>query len=179
MIEYLQCMARYNRWMNRKLFEKTAMLPLEAVTMERGAFFGSLYDTLNHIMVADLLWLRRFAAANDACKATLGGLADFPEPATLRDVLFPNLADFAAARERLDTLILDFSGSWTDKLLAAQIRYRNMAGKQLERPLGQLLQHFFNHQTHHRGQATTLLFQAGIDPGVTDLVAMMIEDDEA
>jgi len=175
MIEYLQRMARYNRWMNRKLFEKTALLPAEAVRKNRHAFFASLLGTLNHIMVADLLWLRRFAA-DKSCKESLAGLADFPTPASLRDILFPDFSEFADARERLDNLILDFSRLWTDKLLATPIRYRNMAGEKHERELGPLLQHFFNHQTHHRGQATTLLFQAGIDPGPTDLLVMMLEE---
>jgi uncharacterized damage-inducible protein DinB len=177
MTEYLQRMAQYNSWTNRTLLEKTAMLPTEAIIMERGAFFGSLLGTLNHIMVSDILWLRRFAAANDACKAALGGLADFPEAKSLRDILFSDFADFTAARERLDALILDFSGSWTDDLLATPIRYRNMAGEQYKRPLSLLLQHFFNHQTHHRGQVTTLLFQAGIDPGCTDMTSCLLKTD--
>lgn len=175
MLECLQRMARYNQWMNHKLFAKTALLSTTAICMERGAFFGSLFDTLNHIMVVDLLWLRRFAA-NNACKDMLAGLADFPEPATLRDVLFPDFTELTAARERLDALILDFSKQWTDALLATPIRYRDMAGKQGEHQLCPLLQNLFNHQTHHRGQVSTLLFQAGIDLGVTDLVAMLNEE---
>jgi len=174
-IEYLQRMARYNRWMNRKLFEKTALLPPEVIRKDRGAFFGSLLGTLNHIMVAELIWLRRFAAHKD-CKASLAGLAGFPVPESLRDILFHDFADFATAREHLDTLILDFSRTWTDEMLATPIRYRNMAGEKHEHELGPLLQHFFNHQTHHRGQATTLLFQAGIDPGPTDLLVMLMEE---
>ncbi|MDQ6965521.1 MAG: DinB family protein [Mariprofundaceae bacterium] len=175
MTEYLQRMARYNQWMNRKLFEKTALRPAEAVRKNRHAFFASLLGTLNHIMVAELFWLRRFAA-HKACKESLAALADFPTPESLHDILFPDFTEFAAARERLDALILAFSQAWTDELLATPIRYRNMAGEKHERELGPLLQHFFNHQTHHRGQATTLLFQAGIDPGPTDLLVMLMEE---
>ncbi|MDX8391696.1 MAG: DinB family protein [Mariprofundaceae bacterium] len=175
MIEYLQRMARYNEWMNRKLFEKTALLPAEAIHKNRHAFFGSILGTLNHIMVAELFWLRRFAA-NKACKESLAALPDFPTPESMRAILFPDFTEFTTARKHLDALILDFSRTWTDELLATPIRYRNMAGEKHERELGPLLQHFFNHQTHHRGQATTLLFQAGIDPGPTDLLAMMMDE---
>jgi len=173
--EYLQRMARYNQWMNRKLFQKIALLPPDAIRKNRHAFFDSLLGTLNHIMVADLFWLHRIAAHKD-CKARLAGLADMPLPESLRDILFKDFADFATAREHLDDLILAFSESWSDELLAAPIRYRNMAGEKHARELGALLQHFFNHQTHHRGQATTLLFQAGIDPGPTDLLVMLMEE---
>jgi len=52
-----------------------------------------------------------------------------------------------------------------------------MAGEKHQQPLDALLQHLFNHQTHHRGQVTTLLFQADIDPEATDFIIMLIEDD--
>ena len=175
MIEYLQRMACYNQWMNRRLFEKTALLPPDAIRKNRHAFFGSILGTLNHLMVAELFWLRRFAAHKD-CKESLAGLDAFPTPSSLRDILFNDFADFMIARDHLDDLILDFSRTWTDELLATPIRYRNMAGVKHERALGLLLHHFFNHPTHHRGQATTLLFQAGIDPGSTDLLVMLMEE---
>jgi len=168
-------MAHYNQWMNRRLCEKAALLPADAIRKNRGAFFGSIQGTLNHIMVAELFWLRRFAT-HKLCKAQLAGLDAFPTPASLRDVLFNDFADFTIARDHLDDLILSFSESWSDEHLAAPIRYRNMAGEKHEHPLGELLHHFFNHQTHHRGQATTLLFQAGIDPGPTDLLVMLMEE---
>lgn len=175
MHEYLQHMARYNRWMNRRLFTKVGELPAAAIAEERGAFFGSILGTLNHIMVADLFWLSRFSTHED-CRESLAPLQDFPKPASLKDILFEDFYEFTATRERLDDLILEFSQTWTDSLLAQPIRYRNMAGEKKERPLAHLLQHLFNHQTHHRGQTTTLLFQAGIDPGPTDLLVMMMEE---
>jgi len=97
-------------------------------------------------------------------------------PTGLRDVLFNDIQTFRAKREELDGLILDFSETWNDEMLASSIRYRNIAGEKHEQPLGALLQHLFNHQTHHRGQGTTLLFQAGIDPEATDLLVMMMDE---
>ncbi|GAV19827.1 dinB family protein [Mariprofundus micogutta] len=175
MTEYLQRMAVYNRWMNDKLFAKASELSDEALCEDRGAFFSSISGTLNHIMVADLFWLSRFAF-NKHCREALLSLADFPRPESLRDILFEDFNELTAARAKLDALIIDFCQTWTENLLAQPIRYRNTAGEKQERQLGPLLQHFFNHQTHHRGQVTTLLFQAGIDPGPTDLLVMMMED---
>ncbi|NWF36605.1 DinB family protein [Mariprofundus sp. KV] len=176
MIEYLQNMARYNQWMNRKLFAKVAELPADAIEEDRDAFFGSILGTLNHILIADLFWLHRFATSANCREALAHPLTEFPTPASLREILFNDFSELTDNRRALDGLILDFSETWADKLLAEPIRYRNMAGEKQQRALGELLQHFFNHQTHHRGQATTLLFQAGIDPGPTDLLVMMMEE---
>ena len=175
MTEYLRRMARYNQWMNRRLYAKVRELPVAEITRDRGAYFGSILGTLNHIMVADLFWLRRFAVSK-SCSDVLAPLTGMPVPAGLRDLLFDDIAAMTAQREELDALILAFADTWTDELLGEDIRYQNMAGEKHARPLGSLLQHFFNHQTHHRGQATTLLFQAGIDPGVTDMLVMMMEE---
>ena len=171
MPEYLKRMADYNRWMNDKLFARANELPVEALREDRGAFFSSILGTLNHIMVADLFWLRRFAT-NKACREALVGLAEFPVPGSLREILYSDFSDLTEARNQLDVLILEFSETWTDELLAQPIRYRNMAGEKQERPLGSLLQHFFNHQTHHRGQVHAMLTAAGHDAPVTDLIIM-------
>jgi len=176
MLEYLQRMARYNQWANRRLFAKVAELPAAAIAEDRGAFFGSILGTLNHIYVADVLWLVRFGSS-DVCQPMLQPIGDIPAPTALDDIYFDSIDDFVGDRDRLDTLIMDFSRTWNDEMLGASIEYRSMAGEAMSRPLGELLQHFFNHQTHHRGQATTLLFQAGIDPGSLDLITMLRETD--
>lgn len=177
MKEHLQRMARYNRWMNVKLFTKMAKLSNDAIAEDRDAFFGSMLGTLNHIMVGDLLWLHRFATNNVCRDALAHQLTEFPTPASNRDMLFNDFAELTEARERLDALILEFSETWTDELLAHPIHYRNTAREDQERPFEQLLQHFFNQQTHHRGQITHMLFHAGVDPGPTDLIVMLTEED--
>jgi len=174
MNEFLQRMARYNQWVNRLLLDKVQLLPAAEIVKDRGAFFDSILGTLNHILVADMFWLRRFSSSK-ACKDVLAPMRDMTMPSGLRDVLFNDIQTLRAKREEMDGLILDFSKTWDDEMLASSIRYRNMAGEKHEQPLGALLQHLFNHQTHHRGQVTTLLFQAGIDPEATDLLVMMME----
>ncbi len=170
-LRHVRLMAEYNRWMNQRLYAAAATLPHEALAQDRGAFFGSILGTLNHLAAADILWLHRFDAPGhwDRLRESLDWL---PRPAGLRDTLGAELASLAALRERLDALIV----AWGDELkfndLDRVLVYRNMAGESMQRQVGPLLSHYFNHQTHHRGQASALLFQAGADPGVTDLIAM-------
>ena len=170
-LRHVRLMAQYNRWMNRRLLDAAAMLPAEALERDRGAFFGSILGTLNHLVVGDSLWLRRFDAPGhwDRLREAIAWL---PQPRTLQDSPAADLDALRTLRERLDELIV----AWGDELvfndLDRVLTYRTRAGTTAQSQLGPLLSHFFNHQTHHRGQATTLLFQAGVDPGATDLVAL-------
>lgn len=173
---HITLLARYNEWMNNKLYEAAGALPAEELAADRGAFFGSLQATLNHIAVGDTIWLKRIAA-HPRFAAALAPLSGLPAPASLDQPLF---ASFDALRERrawLDRLILDWTAGLGDADLDAVISYRRMNGEANNRRLGLLLMHFFNHQTHHRGQATTLLSQAGVDVGVTDLLMLVPEAD--
>lgn len=170
--ESAMLMAQYNRWINQKLYEAAAGLPPAQLVRDAGAFFGSLFHTLSHIAAADLIWLHRMVPASGDT-ALAQALQAFPKPDSLRHVLAPQLAELWAWRQRLDAFILDWAGGLTAAQLAAPLSYRNMAGEAHTKNLGALVQHVFNHQTHHRGQATTLLSQAGVDVGVTDLLALI------
>ena len=167
-------MARYNQWMNQKLYAKVAELSDEEIAKDRGAFFPSILHTLNHLLVGDLLWFHRFAMSK-ACKEHLTAMKDQPKPRSLDELMFADFKTLRAQRESMDALVLEFSNTWDETMLNSDIRYRSMDGGKHQRPLSELLQHVFNHQTHHRGQVTTLLFQAGIDPEATDLLVMMME----
>jgi uncharacterized damage-inducible protein DinB len=171
---HITLLARYNEWMNNKLYEASAALPAGELAADRKAFFGSLLATLNHIVVADTIWLKRFAA-HPRCAAALGPVAALPAPATLDQMLFDSLAALRERRAFLDRQILAWCSSLVDDDLEAVISYRRFNGEANNRQLGMLLLHFFNHQTHHRGQATTLLSQAGVDVGVTDLLTLVPE----
>ncbi|MBL1319447.1 MAG: damage-inducible protein DinB, partial [Methylophaga sp.] len=91
-------------------------------------------------------------------------------------VLYTDIRALREQRNMMDKLIVDFSNAWDKTMLQSDIRYRDMKGNKHQRALGELLQHVFNHQTHHRGQVTTLLSQAGIDPEATDLLVMLMEE---
>lgn len=165
-------MAEYNRWMNARLYDAAATLSDAQLHEDRGAFFGSLFGTLNHIAAADTIWLHRFAqqAGSEWLRE---GLEAFPHPPSLTHRVADSLKDLRAYRERMDALIGTYAAKVTPEQLAATLQYSNTAGQAQARNLGALVTHFFNHQTHHRGQATTLLSQFGVDIGVTDLLAVI------
>ena len=165
-------MAEYNRWMNERMYKAAATLDAEALSANKGAFFGSILGTLNHIAVADTIWLHRFAQ-HEASFSSLSALSKFPQPSLLSQSLAPGLEELRDYRRELDALIERWAAELTPEHLSANIAYGNMAGVKSSRNFGASLQHFFNHQTHHRGQASTLLFQAGVDVGVTDLLAVI------
>ena len=165
-------LAQYNRWMNRQLFEAAAALPEGEVMRDKGAFFGSIFHTLNHIAAADIIWLQRLVSVSPH-QAQIQALKAFPQPNSLRFTVAPQLSELWVIRQDLDAFTMDWAAGLTQAQLASPLTYRNMAGDAHAKNLGALVLHFFNHQTHHRGQATTLLSQAGVDVGVTDLLALI------
>lgn len=169
---HLRLMAEYNGWMNRKLVAAARRLTAAELTLDRGAFFGSILGTLNHLLVGDTIWLKRFAE-HPARFSALDPVRKLPPPSALDQHLFDSLGPLAAHREMLDAAILDWTGALRDADLDQELRYANTKGIFATRSFYALAVHFFNHQTHHRGQATALLNQAGADVGVTDLLALI------
>lgn len=174
LLDHIALLARYNGWMNRRLYETAESLPALELHQDRGAFFGSILGTLNHIMVADLVWLRRFAA-HPAGFSALEGLHRFPAPAALDQILYADFVELSQRRFLLDDVIIDWCAELTDEDLARVLDYHSMSGVAARKVFAGLVMHMFNHQTHHRGQVTTLLSQAGLDVGVTDLVVLLPE----
>lgn len=165
-------LAAYNRWMNDKLYQAAASLPDDVLHAQQGAYFGSLFGTLSHIVVGDTVWLRRFATSPYGAEV-LQPVRFWPQPAALDARPAANLAELAALRHQLDTYIEQWSTALDERVLAQDLTYRSMRGDACVKALGGVLLHFFNHQTHHRGQASSLLTQAGVDVGVTDLLALL------
>ena len=170
--EDFQLLAEYNQWMNGKLYAAAAKLSDAERKADRQAFFHSIHGTLNHLLVADIIWLQRFARHPRQWHA-LAPLQDTTTPAALDDIVCEQFTDLQAERERLDALIVAFAAELDAAGLKQAFSYQNMKGQQFTSPLHQPLLHFFNHQTHHRGQLSTLLNQAGINVGVTDLLTLI------
>ena len=167
-------MSQYSRWMNQRIFDAAAQLDAATLLADKGAFFGSILGTLNHLAVGDTVWLHRFAQHPHRFEA-LAALSEFKRPASLRQTLSSDLAGLADYRRRLDELTDLWVAEIRPEHLAVALPYSSMAGASFCKEFGPLLQHFFNHQTHHRGQVTALLHQAGVDVGVTDLLALIPE----
>ena len=175
--QHLQLMASYNQWMNDKLYAAAATLTQEQLFADNRAFFGSLFNTLNHLLAADIIWLKRFAGHPVQWLALMPVL-QLNNPQGLAERLFNQLDALTAQRQWLDQLIIDWTAELADADLDVTLHYANTAGVQHRRNFYGLLTHFFNHQTHHRGQATTLLSQAGVDVGTTDLLALIANEVE-
>lgn len=171
--EDIVLLASYNASMNGRLYAAAASLPKEALSADRGAFFGSVIGTLNHIVAGDTIWLRRFMG-HPADFASLKAMAGMPAPAGLAHIFSDDLDALLAHRVRLDAVISALAAEVSDEDLAQALAYRNARGE-FSKNFGSLLLHLFNHQTHHRGQASTLLTQAGVDIGVTDLLEWIPE----
>ncbi|MBL8669417.1 MAG: damage-inducible protein DinB [Alphaproteobacteria bacterium] len=157
---YVRLMAGYNGWMNGKVYDACASLSAAELHADRGAFFRSVIGTLNHLLYGDLAWFGRFK--DGAPRAVQAGAIIHAEFAALR-----------AARESLDREISAWSQSVSPAWLAAPFTYRStIDGRERTFPAWMLVAHMFNHQTHHRGQLTTLLTQLGRDVGPTDMPFM-------
>lgn len=167
--EWLNALARYNRWMNDKLYALAANLDDEARKRDCGAFFKSIHGTFNHLLLADRVWLGRFKGIQNP-EGFMG-----PGIRTLDQELFADFDELRRERAVTDDELATWVAGLTSERLAAPISFMRR-GKPHESPLWWSVAHVFNHQTHHRGQITTLFAQQGHDPGVTDLFAMLNEE---
>lgn len=149
--------AAYNRWANERLYAVAATLAEADYLADRGAFFGSVNNTLNHLLIADRIWLHRMTGEG-------------PAAGPLNQVLFTSVVELTAARAAEDARLIAFVDGLDEARLNALVVYHNASGKRDERPLWQVLSHIFNHQTHHRAQAQTLLHQFGKDVPELDLI---------
>jgi uncharacterized damage-inducible protein DinB len=151
-------LAAYNQWANRRTYNDAASLPDQVRKQPAGLFFGSVHGTLNHLLVTDYIWMRRFTG-------------DGPQPERLNQILYEDFQALREARKREDERIFDFVAELNeyDRI----IEYQNSSGKTFQQALGAALTHFFNHQTHHRGQVHAGLTIAGIrEPLSLDLLVL-------
>lgn len=165
-------LAAYNASMNRKLYDAAGALSPADVSADRGAYFGSILGTLNHLVAGDTIWLTRFAQHPSQFVA-LDHLRKTPAPTSLTQSFGDTLPALLAARLRLDDTITTLAHELRQPDLDQPLTYRNTRGTAFQRHFGSLLLHFFNHQTHHRGQASTLLTQAGARIDDTDLLLLI------
>lgn len=159
-IEYFQTLSRYNRWMNEKLYNACSAMPDTLRREDCGAWFKSVHGTLNHLLLCDRLWLGRFTQK--------------PYPATSLDQeLFHDWDKMKRERAVTDDAIDAWLASLCDDDLKQRITFTAISNpQQRTMVLWILMAHMFNHQTHHRGQMTTMMEQAGYDSGATDLLVM-------
>jgi uncharacterized damage-inducible protein DinB len=137
--------AHYNEWANGRLYDAAAQLSAEQYRADRGAFFKSVHGTLNHLLATDRIWIQRFTGEGSA-------------PNRLDAILFESFDELRAAREAEDRRIVAYVDGLDEARIAGTIRYRRVSSpEEFEQHLAPALAHWFNHQTHHRGQVHALL----------------------
>lgn len=162
--DYIRTMARYNAWQNQSLYMAAHGLSEEARDLDRGAFFGSIRGTLSHLMWGDLMWISRF----EGVEGPGGGIPGSPDLFDWKTLM--------RERPKLDARI----AGWAWMVLPGDLEgdltwYSGAMGRELSKPKALCIAHFFNHQTHHRGQVHGMLTAAGAKPEDTDL--MILPDD--
>jgi len=151
-------LAHYNAWANGQVYAAAAALSDADYRADRGAFFKSVHGTLNHLLVADRLWMKRFTGTGEA-------------PNRLDEILHEDLSELRAAREAEDRRIITYAEGLTEESLGGTLRFRTIVNPtDMEQPLVPALLHFFNHQTHHRGQVHALLTGLAGDAPSIDLM---------
>jgi len=155
-------LARFNRWVNRRFYGLVEPLGDLERKRDRGAFFGSIHNTLNHLLVVDILWLDRLEGRRNNIRG-------------LGQVLHEDFATLREARAAMDERIIGYVEGLDAAALARPHRYSFVSGAEAETPVHVILMTLFNHQTHHRGQIHALLTQAGIRPPDSDVIDYLDE----
>lgn len=160
--EYCLTMSRYNRWQNKQLQRFLENIDQKELTRDRGAFFGSIMNTINHLLWGDHIWIARFD----------GGKG--PEVDGQNSVsVCPTLAVWSAERFRMDGRIELWAKSLSNIDLKGNLTwYSGSLGREVSKPMEQCIVHLFNHQTHHRGQVHAMLTTTGSKAPVSDLIFM-------
>ena len=157
---YAQTMARYDQWQNQSLIAAADKMTDEDRWKDRGAFFGSIAETLNHILWDHRVWLAR-QRGDSASASEIGARHPYTDAPL-------DWSDYKRQRASLDEELKNWCDSLTDAEVSQEVKWKR--GEALvETDFGFNLVHMFNHATHHRGQVHAMLTAAGIDPGSTDL----------
>jgi len=163
MMSNFALLARFNAWVNPRIYDCVARLPEADYRADRKLFFGSIHRTLNHLLVVDRLWTGRIAGRPHGI-------------ASLGQELYTDFAALRAAREAEDRRLIELVDGLSEAQLAAPIRYTRMLGTgDEEARAGHILITLFNHQTHHRGQVHAALTQSGIEPPALDVIFFLEE----
>jgi uncharacterized damage-inducible protein DinB len=157
--EYFQSLARYNKWTNARLYQACESLPDNEYFEKRKSFFNSIHGTLNHILIADRIWLSRIEGTETPHR-------------DLDEQPYDSLEELKRYRMEEDDRIINLVETFTTERIGSDIEYVRISEplKKICTPLWQVLAHFFNHQTHHRGQAHDQLNQTDVAPPPLDLL---------
>ena len=155
-----QNLANYNQWANNELCRHLTEMDSDVLYKDYGTFFSSVFLTFHHILNCDLIWLNRFSKL--PCDYELASDLDiYIIPNSVLAINYANLDELLSVRRNLDKTIIQWIEGLREDIIQTDIKYNNISGKRINASSCGLITHFFNHQTHHRGQITTMLSQSG------------------
>ncbi|MBX3575677.1 MAG: damage-inducible protein DinB [Rhizobiaceae bacterium] len=158
MKQHFMMMAAYNRWANVRVYDAAAELSDREWQKDTGAFFGSMMGTLNHLVATDRIWMKRFTGLGEA-------------PRALDAIVDRSFEGLRAARVVEDARIMEWVDALSEEELEGRFTYVTMTDvRTVSQRIAPVLAHLFNHQTHHRGQAHTILTMLGKPSLGLDLV---------
>jgi uncharacterized damage-inducible protein DinB len=165
--EYIRTMAEYNAWQNESVFAAADALDDVERRRDRGAFFDSIHATLNHLLWGDQIWMSRFAGTPGPKSPTIPESVD----------QIGDWEELKQERVSFDGVITNWAGEVEPNWLHGTLTWFSVAAnREISAPLGLLVTHMFNHQTHHRGQANAMLTAAGAKPEDTDLMLLALRN---
>ncbi len=170
-MEQFLLLAKYNRWMNQSIYKTCLAMGQGNVDKNQDSFFPSISKTLNHLLLGDLVWLYRCSGDKGVMRFVDGDGRDF-KIKSLNQVVFSKLEELWEKRQAVDNDIVKYVESLIVDRINESVEYRSTDGCLHSKDLGVILTHWFNHQTHHRGQITALIHQQGYDFGTTDLISI-------
>lgn len=160
--DHFQTFARYNSWANRRLYDACAQLPDEDYRKDRKAFFRSIHNTLNHLLIGERVWLARLMKTDHGVKR-------------LDEILYDDFAALRRAHEAESERLTRYIDGLDGGRLASILEYKTTAGPVGALPIATILSHLFNHQTHHRGQVHAMLTQTAVPAPQLDLLYYAME----
>lgn len=166
-----QALAKYNGSVNQSVLELLQPLKRDQVMMKTKAFYPSIFETLLHILAADLNWLRRYRDNFKENKAFSDTKLLSLDEKSLRLEFESDYTKLFGYRRQVDGLIIQFVNELGENQLSSMLKYKNYKGEEIEKEIWKTFLHWFNHQTHHRGQVSVLLDLLGIDHDFSGLVS--------
>jgi len=164
-------LARYNRFVNERLVANLAGLPASELSKPRGSHFGSIQGILDHVIMCDINWLRRFRELFPEDEA-LNRPRLQPAGHAWKKFEFPDFAEFRRERASVDAIFADWVAMADTARFGQVLSYRDSENKPLRYYFRDALDHVFNHKTHHRGQVSQILDELGVEHDWSNLIGV-------
>lgn len=169
MKEILKLQSEYNEITNREMIAIIKNLDGSLINKDFGLYYKSIIGTLNHILYADIIWIKRFFSF---CPEIENEIQKLPEMKKndYKEIQWQNINDFEQARYNTDAIIIDIFKKINEDKYQKKFKYKNFKGEFQTKTAWKAFIHMFNHQTHHRGQISAILDQLNVENDYSNLI---------